>query len=120
MDAAKKNNWKMTKSLDAQDKLAVQGGSPEHQVPAYNYDLFIQYIVHFIVTDDQVSAALPDFHLAYTFQPSHFVLSIAPNFVISAGFSDPTLNTYPIATPYVNELPLNGRRLSQSCVLNSL
>ena len=118
MDAAKKNNWKMTKSLDAQDKLAVQGGSPGHQLPEFTYDVFIQYLVRFIVADDQVSPALPDFYLAYPFSPSLFVLLIAPNFVISAGFSGPTLNTSPITTAYVNELQLNGKRPSRNCVMH--
>ena len=118
MDAAKQNNWKMTMSLDAQDKLAVQGGSPGHQLPEFTYDVFTQFLIRFIVTDDQVSPALPDFYLAYPFSPSLFVLSIAPNFVISAGFSGPASSTSPIATVYANELQLNGKRPSRNCVTN--
>ena len=108
MDAAKKNNWKMTKSLDAQDRLAVQGGSPGHQLLE-----FIQFLIHFIVTDAQLSPALSDFYLAYPFSPSLFVLLIAPNYVISAGFSIPASNTSPIATAYVNKLQLNGKGLQE-------
>ena len=98
LDAAKQNNWKMTKSLMAQDKLTVQGSSPGHQLPGFTYDVFIQFLICFIVADDQVSPALPDFYLAYPFSPSLFVLSIALNFVISAGFSSPASNTSPIVT----------------------
>ena len=99
----------MTKSLDAQDKLAVQGGLPGHQLPGFTYDVFIQFLICFIVADDQVSPALPDFYLAYPFSFSLFMFLIALNFVISAGFSGPASNTSPIATVYTNELQLNGK-----------
>lgn len=120
MDAAKKNKWTLSKSLDAQDKPAVQSGSQERQLPEYSYDVFVQYLVRFIVADDQVSP--PDVHLilSYPFQSSHFALSIAPNFVMSAGFSDPTSKMSPVATAYVNALPLNGQGPLRNCVLNSL
>jgi hypothetical protein len=80
MNAAKKNNWKLSKSLDAQDKPAVQGDSPEHRLPEYNYDVFVQYLVHFIVADDQVSAALPDFHLSLSFPTQSLRVVDCPEF----------------------------------------
>ena len=80
MDAAKKNNWKFTKSLDAQDKLAVQGGLPGCQLPEYDYDTFIQYLVRFIVADDQVSTALPYFHLSLSFPTQSLHVVDCPEF----------------------------------------
>jgi hypothetical protein len=97
MDAAKKYNWTISKSLDAQDKPAMQSNSHEHQFPEYSYDVFVQYLICFIVANDQVSAATQvHLRLSFPFQSSHFALSIAPNFVISAGFSNPTLKTSPV------------------------
>ncbi|KAH9159383.1 hypothetical protein EDB89DRAFT_1916285 [Lactarius sanguifluus] len=65
-DAAKTHNWKH-KSLDAQDKPAVQEGSPGHGLPDYTYAVFIQFLIRFIVVDDQASIALLDFCLTLPF-----------------------------------------------------
>ena len=50
--------------------------------------------------------------------PSTVVLLIALNFMISAGFSVPALNTSPIVTVYVNKLQLNEKRPSRNCMTN--
>ena len=50
-DTAKTHNWKH-KSLDAQDKPAMQEGSPGRRLPEYSYAVFIQFLIRFIVTDD--------------------------------------------------------------------
>ncbi len=71
-DAAKAHKWKH-KSLDAQDKPAVQEGFPGHGLPEYSYDIFIQFLVRFIVVDDQVNVTLLDLYLSYPLELSHFM-----------------------------------------------
>ena len=58
MDAAKTHKWKVTKSLDVQGRPATQVGLSEQLLLEYSYDAFVQYLIHFIVTDDQVSIVL--------------------------------------------------------------
>jgi hypothetical protein len=79
MDAAKKHNWTLSKSLDGQDKPA-QGGSPHRQLPEYSNDVFIQYLIRFIVADDQVSPALPDFYLNLSFPTQSLRVVDCPEF----------------------------------------
>ena len=57
-----KYKWAMSKSLDEQNELGVQKNSPGHQVPDFTPNIFIQYLVCWIVADDQVSVVLPCFH----------------------------------------------------------
>ena len=80
MDAANKHKWKITKSLDAQDRLAIQDGSSGHQLLGYSYDTFVEYLVRFIVADDQVSATLPDFHLSSSFRTQSLRVVDCPEF----------------------------------------
>jgi len=56
-DAAKTHKWKH-KFLDAQARPVNQEGSSERALPEYSYDVFIQFLVRFIVADDQVSRCL--------------------------------------------------------------
>ena len=76
MEAAKTHNWEVTQ--DAQDKLAVQDGSPE--LPVYTYDAFVQYLVRFIVADDQVSASQSEFNLRSSFRTQSLRVVDCPEF----------------------------------------
>ena len=59
---------------------ARQGGLAEHQVPEYSHDVFVQYLVCFIVADDQVSAALPDLHLSLSIPTQSLRVVDCPEF----------------------------------------
>ena len=78
-DAAKKHNWTLSRSLDGQDK-PTQGGLPHCQLPEYSNDVFIQYLIRFIVADDQVSPALPDFYLNLSFPTQSLHVVNCPEF----------------------------------------
>ena len=75
-----KHRWKLTKSLDVQETPAMQGSLAEHQLPEYSHDMFVQYLVCFIVTDDQVIAALPDLHLSLSIPTQSFHVVDCPKF----------------------------------------
>ena len=64
-DAAQKYKWKRSMSPDAQAKPVVREGTP---VREYSYELFVHYLIRFIVTDDQVSIAPLDFCLSLSSQ----------------------------------------------------
>ena len=60
-EALMKYKWAMPKSLDEQNEFGVQKNSPGHQVPDFTPNIFIQYLIHWIIADDQVSVVLPRF-----------------------------------------------------------
>ena len=95
LDAAKKHRWKLTKSLDVQETPTRQGGSAEHQVPEYSHDVFVQYLVHFIVADDQVSTALPDLHLSLSIPTQSLRVVDCPKFRDICWLLRPNLESIP-------------------------
>lgn len=95
LEAAKKHRWKLTKSLDVQETPARQGGLAEHQVPEYSHDVFVQYLIHFIVTDDQVSAALPDLQLSLSIPTQSLRVVDCPRFHDICWLLRPNLESIP-------------------------
>ena len=55
-----KYKWSL-KSLDEEDKIDAQKTSAGCRLPEYSKDVFVQYLVRWIVADDQVSVVLPHF-----------------------------------------------------------
>jgi hypothetical protein len=94
LDAAKKYKWKLTKSLDVQEKPTV-GSSAECQLPEYSYDVFVQYLVCFIITDDQVNAAPPDLHLSLSIPTQSLHVVNCPKFCDICWLLQPNLENVP-------------------------
>jgi len=77
MEAAQVHKWDTT-FLDAQGKPAAEGGS--RGLPEYSYEVFVQYLVRFIVADDQVSIIPLDFCPNLSFRTQSLRVVDCPEF----------------------------------------